>query len=205
MPRSAKPTAPKKLAPKKPARASSVDARLQRLEALVASLASRDASLAEQSPAAKPSNRKASAVAANAAHIPADDKFWALAGLQQRTQGAGEVVYAGSVVLPDGRRFIWQRGDSTESMTALDWSELSDTLAALAHPVRLRILQRLLHGACSTQDLLGLEGMGTTGQLFHHLKAVQQAGWLRSVQRGVYELAGDRVIPLLVVLSASKG
>jgi DNA-binding transcriptional ArsR family regulator len=145
------------------------------------------------------------AVQANAAHVPADERFWALSGLQARAKGDGEVVFAGTVVLPDGRQFIWQGGGALDALQTLDWAGLSAPIAALAHPVRLRILKALMQRHLSTQDLLALDGMGTTGQLFHHLKALQQAGWLRSTQRGVYELAGERIVPLLVVLSAVKG
>ena len=75
-------------------------------------------------------------------------------------------------------------------------------LAALGHPVRLVVLHEVLRGCQTVAELSGIEGFGTSGQLYHHLRHLVAAGWLRSTGRGRYEVPAVRVIPLLVVLAA---
>jgi DNA-binding transcriptional ArsR family regulator len=100
---------------------------------------------------------------------------------------------------------VWQRQDSTRELIEGDWRDLSETIAALSHPMRLEILKHALGQDRSTQDFMALPDMGTTGQLFHHIKALQDAGWLRSLQRGLYGVPGERVVPLLAILAAARG
>jgi hypothetical protein len=142
------------------------------------------------------------------------DRYWALKGLQSRLSasieqgdggGAGGVLFVGDVRLPSGANYVWQEGHSDAFLLSKDWSEAHHGISALAHPVRLKLLRACVDQARSTQDLMALPDMGTTGQLFHHLKALQQAGWLRSLQRGSYQVPGERVVPLLVVLAACLG
>ncbi len=138
-----------------------------------------------------------------------DDRYWALNELnRQRTSkpdDRGSVIYAGTVSLPSGANYVWQRQEAAHTLLDANWHDLSDTLAALSHPVRLSILKAAIGEERSTQDLLSLPDMGTTGQLFHHIKTLQDAGWLRSVQRGRYRVPGERVVPLLAILSATRG
>jgi hypothetical protein len=49
-----------------------------------------------------------------------------------------------------------------------------------------------------------VEGLGTSGQLYHHLRQLIGAGWLVQTARGHYTVPGDRVIPLLVLLTAAE-
>jgi Helix-turn-helix domain len=138
-----------------------------------------------------------------------DDRYWALNELNRQRIAApddrGAVLYAGSVQLPSGVQYVWQRQDSTRELLEQDWCNLADTIAALAHPMRLEILKHALGQERSTQDFMALPDMGTTGQLFHHIKALQEAGWLRSLQRSLYGVPGERVVPLLAILAASRG
>jgi hypothetical protein len=134
-----------------------------------------------------------------------EDRYWALNGLRARLPGKGGVLYTGHVGLPSGVQYAWQRQAGTDELLKLDWADLHDVIAALAHPVRLALLRATLGQSRSTQELMALPGMGTTGQLFHHLKTLQQSGWLRSLQRGTYEVPGERVVPLLAILAAAQG
>ena len=102
----------------------------------------------------------------------------------------------------DGARYEWQEGATTASLLTSDWSEHAATLDALAHPVRLQLLQLVLNGTDRTAELGEAEGLGTSGQLHHHLRQLVAAGWLRSAGRGRYEIPAPRVVPLLVVLTA---
>jgi hypothetical protein len=138
-----------------------------------------------------------------------DDRYWALNELNRQSvvkpADRGAVLYAGTVSLPSGAQYVWQRQDSTRELLERDWRDLSETISALAHPMRLEILKSALGQDRSTQDFMALPDMGTTGQLFHHIKALQDAGWLRSLQRGLYGVPGERVVPLLAILAAARG
>ena len=131
--------------------------------------------------------------------------FWVLDGLRARlAAGSGAVVLAGVVPLPTGEEYAWQYGRTTEDLLAASWLELSKAIAALGHPVRLRLLQLILTGTRSAADLQSVEGLGTSGQLYHHLRQLIGAGWLVQTARGHYTVPGDRVIPLLVLLTAAE-
>lgn len=128
--------------------------------------------------------------------------FWALTGLRERLgDSSGEVVFTGAATLPTGEYYEWQQGAHSDGLLGQDWSELSAPLAALGHPVRLQLLRRVLHGTRTAGELQQLAEVGTTGQLYHHLRQLVAAGWLRAVGRGHYSVPEGRVIPLLVVLS----
>jgi hypothetical protein len=136
---------------------------------------------------------------------PAGDMFWALHGLQERADGApGAVLFAGSVDLPTGEHYDWQYGTAVDDLMDGDWAQWADSLAALGNPVRLHLLRRVLSGAHTTAELAADEGLGTTGQLYHHLRHLVSAGWLRSSARGRYSVPGERVVPLLVILSGAR-
>jgi hypothetical protein len=143
-----------------------------------------------------------SAGSAPASAVADDDRFFALNGVTRST-GDG-TVFAGHVELPTGAVWRWQWGPvPTAATLESDWSESVRALSALAHPIRLRLLREVLLGTRTATELGELDGLGTTGQLYHHLKQLVSADWLRSTSRGVYEVPGERVVPLLVILTAS--
>ncbi|SCG61263.1 ArsR/SmtB family transcription factor [Micromonospora humi] len=166
---------------------ASVEERLAALEAQVARLAG---------------ERAAPVPAPEAA--PAD-VFWALDGLKRRLppDGAGAVLYTGTVRTAD-RHYDWQYGAGVDDLLDGDWPALAGTLTALAHPVRLRLLREILGGRHGTAELADLDGLGTTGQLHHHLRQLAAAGWLRSGARGRYDIPPERVVPLLAILTAAR-
>ena len=85
-----------------------------------------------------------------------------------------------------------------------DWSRLSPTIASLAHPVRLTLLKMVLTGTRSSTELRAAAELGTTGQLYHHLRQLIASGWLTQTTRGQYAVPGHRVIPLLAILVAAE-
>jgi hypothetical protein len=87
-------------------------------------------------------------------------------------------------------------------LLADDWTQYSVTLNALGHPLRLQLLRQVLAGAGTVAELQEIEGLGTTGRLYHHLRQLLGAGWLRSTTRGRYAIPDARVAPLLVILLA---
>ena len=134
----------------------------------------------------------------------AEQKFWAIEQLGRRHPSDGGVVFAGQVVLPNKETYAWQIEATTGDMITADWSRAQIPLAALAHPVRLSILKAILEGKRDTQSLQSLPGMGTTGQLYHHLKELESAGWVRQPHRGQYTILAERVVPLLTILAACE-
>jgi hypothetical protein len=145
--------------------------------------------------------------AALAAPTDAADVFWALNTLKAQAPAPGAVLYTGSVTLPAGGVADWQYALTTEDLLARDWSRpaSSSALAALGHPVRLRLLQAIATGTGAVADLAALEGVGTTGQVYHHVNQLIAAGWVQSTARGHYGIPAERIVPLLVVVLAAGG
>lgn len=77
-------------------------------------------------------------------------------------------------------------------------------LAALSHRQRLDILRSVLREPLSGPQLVDKLNMGTTGQLYHHLKALLAADLLQQEERGgVYTVPPKRALPLLLLLAAA--
>jgi DNA-binding transcriptional ArsR family regulator len=130
-----------------------------------------------------------------------DPQFWLLRELRNRYPAAS-VIFGGTAETPHGP-VSWQWGVPTEQVREQDWEPAASVLAALSHPVRLRLLQQVLNGTATTAELAEVETLGTTGQLHHHLRALVAAGWLTSIGRGRWGIPAPRVIPLLVVVVAA--
>ncbi|MFF3774781.1 ArsR/SmtB family transcription factor [Streptomyces sp. NPDC002232] len=139
-----------------------------------------------------------------------ESTLWALEGLKAELAAAGEegedgaVLFTGSVRLPTHERYEWQFGAFTERLLDEDWSKAADSFAALGHPVRLRLLREILGGRRTAAELADLDELGTTGQIYHHLRQLTGAGWLHVSGRGRHEVPPARVVPLLVALTAAR-
>ncbi|MGB3376070.1 MAG: ArsR family transcriptional regulator [Microbacterium sp.] len=129
--------------------------------------------------------------------------LWVLEGIKQRTSGPGAVFYAGVVDTAAGP-VEWQIGLPVERILSEDWSVAAPSLASLGSPVRLSLLHAIMGGANSVAELSAGEGMGTTGQLYHHLNQLVAEGWLAATGRGHYVIPPERVVPLLVILAAAR-
>ncbi|WP_435827490.1 hypothetical protein [Actinoplanes philippinensis] len=46
--------------------------------------------------------------------------------------------------------------------------------------------------------------MGTSGQVYHHLRQLVAAGWLHTIGGGRHEVPAARVIPLLSLLLGTR-
>ena len=131
------------------------------------------------------------------------DTFWALEGLHARVPAPGAVLIVGDVELPGGRVARWQEAATTDDLLHADWERVADVLAALGHPVRLQLVRHVLRGVESARELAEIEGMGTSGQVYHHLRQLVAAGWLRN--RGArYEVPPERVVPLLTTILGGR-
>lgn len=138
------------------------------------------------------------------APAPDPDPSFVLHALKQVLPAPGGVVFAGAVDLPGGRHADWQYGLDTGTLTGEDWSGRADSIAALAHPVRLKLVQEVLLGMATVGQLSALDGVGTSGQIYHHLRTLTAAGWLQSTGRGRYEVPAVHVVPLLVLILAVR-
>ncbi|MEV0561739.1 helix-turn-helix domain-containing protein [Dactylosporangium sp. NPDC050588] len=130
--------------------------------------------------------------------------FWALERLRELAPDEGAVLFTGTVDLPTGEHYDWQLGTPVGQLLDEDWQEFAAALAALAHPMRLRLLREILGGVRASTDLAATEGLGTSGQLYHHLRQLTAAGWLRPAGRGHYSVPPERVVPLLTILAAAR-
>lgn len=137
---------------------------------------------------------------------PADPSgvFWALEELKRR-EPLPSVLYAGAVETSTGNPVQWQKAHLSVDLLEEDWASRTTALTALGHPSRLRILQLVARGEARTAaDLAHSDGLGTTGQIYHHVRLLVSAGWLRSTTKGQHEIPPERLVPLLVVLAASR-
>ena len=164
--------------------ASKIEARLAHLESEVASLRE--------------------SINAKTTGVVSEGKFWAIETLKNTYPEMGGVVFGGYVKVPTEKTYAWQIESRAEELYQADWSVAQSALAALAHPVRLAILKALLHGQSDTQSLQAIPEIGTTGQLYHHVKELEAAGWIRQPRRGEYNLLAERIVPLLAILAACE-
>jgi hypothetical protein len=132
------------------------------------------------------------------------DQFWALRRLRELVASPGAVLFTGLVDLPGGEHYEWQQGVPVDGVLEADWSDQAPVLGALAHPARLRILREILHGAGSAADLQAIDVIESTGQLYHHVRQLVAAGWLRTAGRARYAIPPERIIPLLVVIACAR-
>jgi hypothetical protein len=149
--------------------------------------------------------RMAALEAGSAAEAPAPPAgaFWALEGLKQ-AEPQPAVVYAGVVDAAGTGPVEWQMGHAAQDLLDADWSVAAGALSALGHPARLAMLRLVLRGEASTAaDLAARDDMGSSGQVYHHLRQLVAAGWLRAGGRGAHQVPPERVVPLLVVLGAA--
>jgi len=147
-----------------------------------------------------------------------DETFWALHGLERRTTDLahGAVLFTGSVTVAQGV-VQWQYARSTDDILALSEEPTTDDpapsdrltataarLAAIGSPVRLRLLLAVVDGTTSLADLGELDGIGTAGQVYHHVRVLTAAGWLQSAGRGRVGVPPARIVPLLAAITAME-
>lgn len=83
---------------------------------------------------------------------------------------------------------------------AEELEHIAESLAIVAHPVRLRILHTAsTHSVRVTQILESLR-LRTTGQVYHHLRILTEAGWVVTDGVGNYWVPSDRLSALDRVL-----
>ncbi|UBU18587.1 ArsR/SmtB family transcription factor [Nonomuraea gerenzanensis] len=119
----------------------------------------------------------------------------------------GTVGYVGASRLSGGES-LWDRQLPLATLLAADWAPVAGVLESLGSRPRLALLAELVRrGRCTSTDLqecLSRDGeQTTTGQLYHHLRALQSARLITQRRRGEYALAPQAVIQLLTILAAA--
>jgi DNA-binding transcriptional ArsR family regulator len=83
-----------------------------------------------------------------------------------------------------------------------DFADAAECLKSLAHPVRLRIVQLLLHDRYTVGELAADCGIqGNVGS--EHLRLLQRCGFLSSQREGrrvYYQVAGPHLQPLMACI-----
>lgn len=115
---------------------------------------------------------------------------------------AGTVSYAGEVHLQGD--VTWTISLDAHTALDLDDEPRVTVLAALGHPARARIVRTLLAGGPSSATALQeAAGIASTGQLYHHLRALTHSGLVEQDGRASYRVAPRTVVPALVLLTAA--
>lgn len=114
----------------------------------------------------------------------------------------GALLYAGAVDLA-GAEYTWQIERALPFLLDLDAEAVAPLLLALGSPWRLQLVRALLGGPRSSQQLQEALGLGSPGQLYHHLKELLAAGIIEQRARSEYRLAGRKIVPFLTILSAA--
>jgi ArsR family transcriptional regulator, arsenate/arsenite/antimonite-responsive transcriptional repressor len=117
---------------------------------------------------------------------------------------------SGSVVSYDGHltepvELEWHiRADPVQVLEFPDIPR-TDVLAALGHPTRSAIVGQLAaRGPQSSAALQEAAGLGSPGQLYHHLKALTSSNLVEQDKRGSYRLRPQATIPALILLTAAS-
>lgn len=134
---------------------------------------------------------------------PVPDSAPAHASAEERS-GSGTIWYTG-LFAGARERFRWEpRERRTERLLAADADKAAKVLAAIGHKQRLDILKSVLQEPLTGAELVERLHMGTTGQLYHHLKALQSADLLVQEDRGgTYSVPPGRMFPLLLLLASA--
>lgn len=145
--------------------------------------------------------------------------FWAVDVLRGRSGPpfeedgvAGSVLFAGLATIPGGGvrgdvgggTQVWHEEHPVPALLGSSWADAAGALAALGHPIRLELVRRLLAGSHTTHELARIPDLGTTGQLYHHLRELQAAGLVVQRRRNDYAVPADRVILCLVLVAAAQ-
>jgi hypothetical protein len=104
------------------------------------------------------------------------------------------------------RRTPAGQAEATRALSELrawrDWSDVAPALAALGNPVRLTLLREIVRGRATVSALSQVDGLGTSGQVYHHLRHLTAEGWLHSPTRGTFAIPSHRVTALQAILAA---
>lgn len=96
--------------------------------------------------------------------------------------------------------YYWDMNRSGDILLNMNDDKVAKVLSALASRQRLAILKSILRSPGSAADLVERLNLGTTGQVYHHLKALQSADLITQEERGLFIFKGHRVPGLIMLL-----
>ncbi|MDY5784761.1 helix-turn-helix domain-containing protein [Corynebacterium sp.] len=114
----------------------------------------------------------------------------------------GAVVFGGAVTV-GARTVAYQWARPTHWVTDSDWDEQIERLAALAHPVRGQILRHVLCDPSTVAELVEAGVVTSPGTAYHHLNALQAAGWLTKAG-GSFTVPPARIVALMTIITAAE-
>ncbi|MCO1582725.1 helix-turn-helix domain-containing protein [Crossiella sp. SN42] len=127
----------------------------------------------------------------------------ALEGIAEQAvaEAGGVISYQGRLSAPE---LEWSIILPANRVLGLPDGPRIEVLAALGHPVRAKVVRLLAaQGARSAAELQAEAEVGSTGQLYHHLKPLTAAGLVEQDGRGRYRLRATALVPALVLLAAA--
>lgn len=115
----------------------------------------------------------------------------------------GSVHYSGQLASNE-RSVRWEPQErQLQDVLQTNSEKAAKVLAALGHEMRLDILMEIMKEPLTGIELVERLNMGTTGQLYHHLKALAGADLLTQEERGGrYVISNGRTLPLVLLLAA---
>ena len=92
----------------------------------------------------------------------------------------------------------------SQSFSGMSFQLAANDISALGHPIRLQICELTAGQPVSVKDLVDKLGMGTTGQVYHHLRTLLDFEWVENAGRSNYRLNPRRADALALILSVIK-
>lgn len=143
--------------------------------------------------------------------IPLDEgepaKHTKLIHAEQLAEIAGEKGISGAITYygaycSSGRGFHWETDCmSTDTLLGLEDDKVTLILSSLGNKQRYAMVKELLKQPRSVNEIIENLNLGTTGQVYHHLKALQAADFVVPAERGKFEFKSHRVQALLMILT----
>ncbi len=122
----------------------------------------------------------------------------------QEREGSGLIAYLG-VYASGGRQSNWIRSTvPTEDLLSLVESGIAGrVLACIGNATRLSILLEILRGPKTVAMLVEKCGLGSTGQVYHHMKPLLAADLVAEDkrQKGTYVIQSHRVQGIIMLLA----
>lgn len=116
----------------------------------------------------------------------------------------GAIFYSGQYRGRNGYKWTPKQKSVTQ-LLGLNSDKAAKILAALGNKQRLDILTAVMRKPLTGSEIVEQLNMGTTGQLYHHTKALLGADLLVQEERGGrYSLPPHRSLPFLLLLAASS-
>ena len=126
------------------------------------------------------------------------------AKLQQKAELAGNkgaVEYYGVFQSGDRGYLRHQEYIPIEDLLKLDVENVAKILFSLGNRQRLAMLKTILDNPVTANELVELHGLGTTGEAYHHLKALQAADFIKQEDGGRYAFRPHRVHGFVMILA----